>query len=175
LLPVVILLTVFLLTKVGERFDFTQKTKSLLLVLLLTASLLVHGLFTWFIVKPDADNFICGFKHAYKKIASMIAEEGHKESSVALSDVGIVGVYSGSKIYDFVGLVDKDRFQFSSKRDYFLNKKPQYLILREEIKLEELKDTSAVFQEIYTTYIAGLGINQRRDIKVTAYKVFWNQ
>jgi hypothetical protein len=105
----------------------------------------------------------------------MIAEEGHKESSVALSDVGIVGVYSGSKIYDFVGLVDKDRFQFSSKRDYFLNKKPQYLILREEIKLEELKDTSAVFQEIYTTYIAGLGINQRRDIKVTAYKVFWNQ
>ena len=175
LLPVVILLTVFLLTKVGERFDFTQKTKSLLLVLLLTASLLVHGLFTWFIVKPDADNFICGFKHAYKKIASMIAEEGHKESSVALSDVGIVGVYSGSKIYDFVGLVDKDRFQFSSKRDYFLNKKPQYLILRGEIKLEELKDTSAVFQEIYTTYIAGLGINQRRDIKVTAYKVFWNQ
>jgi len=175
LLPAVILLTVFLLTKVGEQFEFTKKMINLLLVGLVTASLLVHGLFTCFIVKPDADNFVCGFQHAYKKIASMIAAEGHKESSVALSDVGIVGVYSGSKIYDFVGLVDKDRFQFSSKRDYFLNKKPQYLILRGEIKLEELKDTSAVFQEIYTTHIAGLGINQRRDLKVTAYKVFWNQ
>jgi hypothetical protein len=174
LLPVVILLTVFLLTKVVEQFNFTQKAKNLLLVGLITASLLFHGLFTYFIVKPDADNFVCGFQREYKKIAAIIAEEGHKESSVALSDVGIIGVYSGSKIYDFVGLVDKDRFQFSSKHDYFFNKKPRYLILREEIKLEELKDTSVVFQEIYATHIPGLGINQRRSIKVTAYKVFWN-
>ena len=174
LLPAVILLTVFLLTKAGEQFNFTQKTRKLLLVGLVTASLLVHGLFTLFIVKPDADNFVCGFQHEYKKIASMIAAEGQKESSVALSDVGIIGVYSGSKIYDFVGLVDRDRFQFSNKRDYFLNKKPRYLILREEIKLEELKNTSAVFQEMYATHIAGLGINQRRDIMVTLYKVFWN-
>ena len=94
---------------------------------------------------------------------------------MALSDVGIIGVYSGAKIYDFVGLVDNDRFRFSSKRDYFLHKKPHYLILRGEFNVGELKDTSAVFQEMYTTHIAGLGINQKKDLKVTAYKVFWNQ
>lgn len=175
LLPVVVLLTFFLLMKVSDHLNLTQKTKSILLVGLITASLLVHGLFTCFVIKPDADNFVCGFQREYKIIASIIAAEGYKKSSVALSDVGIIGVYSNSKIYDFVGLVDKDRYQFSSKRDYFLNKKPQYLILRGEINLEELKDNSAVFQEIYTTHIAGLGINQRKDIKITAYKVFWNQ
>ena len=175
LLPAVILLTVFLFTEVAEQFNFTQKVKNLLLVGLITTSLLFHGLFTYFIVKPDADNFVCGFQREYKKIAAMIAVERHKESSVALSDVGIIGVYSGLKIYDFVGLVDKERFQFSSKRDYFFNKKPQFLILREEIKLEELKDTSVAFQEIYATHIPGLGINQRNNIKVTAYKVFWNR
>jgi hypothetical protein len=175
LLPVIIFLTVFLLANVSERFDFATKIKNLLLGGLVIASLLSQGLFTYFIVKPDADNFVCGFQREYKKIASMIAAEEYKESSVALSDVGIVGVYSGSKIYDFVGLVDNDRFRFSSKRDYFLNKKPQYLVLREEVNLEELKDTSVVFQEMYTTHIAGLGINQKKDIQVTAYKVFWNQ
>jgi hypothetical protein len=74
-----------------------------------------------------------------------------------------------------VGLVDNDRFRFPNKRDYFLNKKPQYLIVRGEVNLEELKDTSVVFQEMYKTHIAGLGINQKKDIKVTAYKVIWNQ
>ena len=94
---------------------------------------------------------------------------------MALSDVGIIGVYSGLKIYDFVGLVDKDRFHFSSNRDYFINKKPRYLISRGEISLEELKDTSVSFQEIYTTQIAGLGINQRGNIIVRVHKVFWRQ
>jgi hypothetical protein len=175
LLPVIILLTILLFEKVGERFDFTSKTKNLLFTGLVTSSLLVHGLFTYFIIKPDADNFVNGFQHEYKKIASMIAAEGQKESSVAVSDVGIIGVYSGSKIYDFVGLVDNDRFRFSSKREYFLHKKPHYLILRGEVNLEELKDSSVVFQEMYATHIASLGINQKKDITVTAYKVFWNQ
>ena len=175
LLPAVIFLTVFLLIEASEQFGLTQKTKNLLFIGLTAASLLVQGLFTFYVVKPDADSFVSGFQSEYKKIASMIAAERHKESFVALSDVGIVGVYSGSKIYDFVGLVDKDRFQFSSKHDYFLNKKPQYLILRGEINLEELKDNSAVFQEIYSTHIAGLGINQRGDLKVTAYRVLWYQ
>lgn len=116
-----------------------------------------------------------GFQREYKKIASILSAERRKEGSVALSEVGIIGVYSGLKIYDFVGIVDKDRFRFSSMRDYFINKKPQYLVSRGEIDINELNDTSASFQKIYMIQIAGFGINKRDDIKVSVYKVSWNQ
>ena len=172
-LPLIILLAVALLTKVCEQYHLSRKTTNLLLVVVVVTSLLVHGLFTYYIVKPDADNFTHGFQQEYKNIASLFSREGYTNGSVALSDVGIIGVYSGLKIYDFVGLVDKDRFHFSSKRDYFINKKPRYLITRGEINLEELRDASVSFQEIYTTQITGLGINQRGNIIVRVHKVFW--
>ncbi|MGD0589754.1 MAG: hypothetical protein ABSA44_02995 [Bacteroidota bacterium] len=172
-LPLIILLMIDMFTRACEQYHLSQRTTNLLLAALVATSLLVHGLFTYRIVKPDADSFTHGFQREYKKIASILSAEGCTNGSVALSDVGIIGVYSGLKIYDFVGLVDKDRFHFSSNRDYFINKKPQYLISHGEISLEELKDTSVSFQEIYTTQIAGLGINQRGNIVVHVHKVFW--
>jgi hypothetical protein len=174
-LPLIILLMIALFTRACEQYRLSQRTTNLLLAALVATSLLVHGLFTYCIVKPDADSFTHGFQREYKHIASILSAEGCTNGSVALSDVGIIGVYSGLKIYDFVGLVDKDRFHFSSNRDYFINKKPRYLISRGEISLEELKDTSVSFQEIYTTQIAGLGINQRGNIIVRVHKVFWRQ
>jgi hypothetical protein len=147
----------------------------LLLAVVVVLSVSVQGLYTCFIVKPDADNFVHGFQREYKKIAFLLFAEGCKDCSVAVSEVGMIGVYSGLKICDFVGLVDKDRFHFSSRRDYFINKKPQYLISRGEVTLEELQDTSGSFQKIYATQIAGLGINQKGSIIVQVYKVSWKE
>jgi hypothetical protein len=174
-LPLIILLTIALLTRACEQYVLSQRTTNLFLAALVTTSLLVHGLFTYCIVKPDADSFTHGFQREYKNIASILSTERYANGSVALSDVGIIGVYSGLKIYDLVGLVDKDRFHFSSNRDYFINKKPRYLISHGEINLEELKDTSVSFQEIYTTQIAGFGINHRGNIIVHVHKVFWRE
>jgi hypothetical protein len=172
-LPLIILLMIDMFAMVCEQYRLSQRSTNLLLVALVATSLLVHGLFTYRIVKPDADNFTHGFQREYKKIASILSAEGCMNGSVALSDVGIIGVYSGLKIYDLVGLVDKDRLHYSSNRDYFINKKPQYLISHGEMSLEEVKDTSVSFQEIYTTQIPGLGINQRGNIIVHVYRVCW--
>ena len=174
-LPLIILLTIALFTRACEQYHFSQRTTNFLLAALVATSLLVHGLFTYCIVKPATDSFAYGFQRKYRNIASILSTEDCTNGSVALSDVGIIGVYSGLKIYDFVGLVDKDRFHFSSNRDYFINKKPRYLISRGELNLEELKDTSVSFQEIYTTQIEGLGINQRGNIVVRVHKVLWKE
>jgi hypothetical protein len=158
---------------VFERYKLSQKIKSNVLSILVVTSLVVNGGFTYFVVKPDADSFVAGFQREYKNIASIL-KEGHEEGSVALTDVGIIGVYSGMRIYDFVGLVDKDRAYFSNKKDYFMNKRPRYLITHGEINVDELKDANAKFNEIYTANIEGFGINKKGNVKVSVYRVDWN-
>jgi len=145
------------------------------LIGLATLSIIFHGLFTYFIIKPDADSFVDGFQQEYRKIASILSAEHCKDGAVIVSEVGIIGVYSGMKILDFVGLVDKDRHHFSTNREYFFNKKPQYLISRGEVTIAELKDSSVSFREIYWTEMAGFGINRQSGITVHVYKVSWNK
>ncbi len=171
--PLVIILALALLTRACEQYHLSQRTAYFLLTAVVAISLLVHGLYTYYIVKPDADSFTHGFQREYKKIASILSAESRMDGSVALSDVGLIGVYSGLKIYDLVGLVDKDRLHFSNKKEYLIGKKPNYLITHAEFSLDGLKNASVSFQEIYTTQIAGLGINQRGNIIVRVYKVFW--
>jgi 4-amino-4-deoxy-L-arabinose transferase-like glycosyltransferase len=175
LLPPIILMTLNLCMKVCRQYKLSHRTTSLLLVGLTTISLLVHSLFTMFIIKPDADSFVRGFQVQYKKIASILFIEGHGQGSVALSDVGIIGSCSGLKICDFVGLVDKDRLRYSNNKSYFMNKKPQFLISRGELNIDEFKDTSVSFREIYSAPIAGFGINQKGNVTVTVYTVSWDQ
>jgi hypothetical protein len=128
-----------------------------------------------FIIKPDADSFVQGFQTKYKNIASILSVKGRGQGSVALSDVGIIGSYSGLKICDFVGLVDKDRLRFSNNKSYFMNKKPQFLISRGELNIDEFKNTSVSFREIYSAPIASFGINQKGNVTVTVYNVSWIQ
>jgi hypothetical protein len=175
LLPPIILIMLFLYMKVCVQYKLSLSTTNLLLIVLTITSLLVHSLFTVFIIKPDADSFVQGFQSEYKKIASILSVEGHGQGSVALSDVGIIGSYSGLKIYDFVGLVDKDRLYFSNNKSYFMNKKPNFFITRGDVNVVELEDTSISFREIYSAHIAGFGINQKGNVIVTLYKVFWNR
>ena len=175
LLPPIILIMLYLLLKVCEKYKLSLYATNLLLIVLMTTSLLVQGIFTVYVIKPDADSFVQGFQHEYKKIASILSVEGQGQGSVALSDVGIIGSYSGLKICDFVGLVDKDRLHFSNNRSYFINKKPQFIVSRGEVNIDEFKDTLISFQEIYSAHIAGFGINQKGNLIVNVYKVSWNQ
>jgi hypothetical protein len=175
LLPLVFLLTMFVFTKMCQQFSLTQRTSRIVLIGLATLSILFHGLFTYFIVKPDADSFVDGFQKEYRKIASILSAEHCKDGAVIVSEVGIIGVYSSMKILDFVGLVDKDKQQFSTKREYFFNKKPQYLISRGEVTITELKDSSVLFKEIYLAKMAGFGINKQGGVTVHVYKVSWDK
>jgi hypothetical protein len=173
LLPSIILLMMTSLAHVCDQYHFSRRRTILLIGLAGALSVTVHGFYTYAIVKPDADSFVQGFQREYKIIASIVSSDRHAEGSVMVSEVGMIGVYSGLKVYDFVGLVDKDRFHFSSERDYFLNKKPHYLISRGEVTLEQMRDTSCSFEEIYATQIAGFGINHQGSVKIKVLRVSW--
>lgn len=174
-IPLVIIISLALLTDVCEQFHLSQRASHFLLAVVVSLSLLVHSLYTYYIVKPDADSFAHGFQREYRKIASLLSSEKHTNESVALSDVGLIGVYSGLRIYDLVGLVDKDRLHFSNKKAYLIGKKPNYLIVHGEFSIDELKNDSVSVQEIYAAQIAGLGINQKGNIIVHVYKLFWKE
>jgi hypothetical protein len=171
LLPLVILFMIALLVKVCEQFKISQRVSDIILIIVITISLAVHCVFTFYIIKPDSDSFAHGFQREYKNIASMLSNSNCTDCSVAVSEVGIIGVYSGMKVYDLVGLVDKDRFNFSSHKDYIVAKKPSYLVSRGEVSLNEFKDTPISFQEIYSVSIAGFGINSKEKVQVRVYKV----
>jgi hypothetical protein len=173
LLPPIILLMMISLTRVCDQYHCSRRRIILLVGLAGALSIVVHGVYTYVVVKPDADSFVQGFQREYKTIASIISSDCHTDGSVMLSDVGMIGVYSGLRVYDFVGLVDQDRFHSSTKRDYFFHKKPQYVISRGEVTLEELKDISCSFEELYTTQIAGFGINHKGSVRIKVLRVSW--
>jgi hypothetical protein len=173
LLPPIILLMMISLTRVCDQYRCSQRQVFLLVGLAGALSVMVHGFYTYAIVKPDADSFVQGFQREYKKIASIISSDHHTEGSVIVSDVGMIGFYSGLRVCDFVGLVDQDRSHFSSERNYFLNKKPHYLISRGEVTLEELRDTSCSFEEIYATQIDGFGINHKGRVSIKVLRISW--
>jgi hypothetical protein len=173
-LPLLILVTMLLLAKVCTRLSLSRRDTHGILIGLTVLSLVFHGLFTLFVVKPDADSFVRGFQNEYRNIASIISAEHYRDGGVMVSEVGMIGVYSGLKVYDFVGLVDKERHLFSTKRGYFLSKRPQYLISRGEVVVEELVDSSTSFQEIYKTKIAGFGINQRDSATISVFRVSYD-
>jgi hypothetical protein len=175
LLPTIILTTIFLFMKTCEQYKFSHVATNRLLVGITAVAILAHGIFTVLIAKPDADSFIQGFQQEYKKIASILSVEGQGKGAVALTDVGIIGLYSGLKIYDFIGLVDKDRLRFPNNKSYFMDKKPDFIISHGEINVDELKDSSTSFREIYSAPIAGFGINHKDSVIVKVYKVYWHQ
>jgi hypothetical protein len=116
---------------------------------------------------------IDGFLREYKAIAEELSHQARPGDAVAVSDVGVVGVYSGMKIDDFVGLVDKDRFKFSSNHDYFVSKKPRFLIHRGEFALSEIQDSTFTLQPKYSATIGSLGINRPVPVQVDVYEVSW--
>ena len=158
-----------LINKYSQNIVKINKTVFALILL----SFAINMAFTFKYVKPDADRFVSGFQREYSKIAEIIKSRRESGASIAISDVGIVGAFSGAKIYDFCGLVDKDRFNFKNSREYFFNKKPNYFLTRGEISLSDLDSSNVSFNKIYETTIPNLGITKNEKYLVELYKVEW--
>ncbi len=172
LVPFLIILTAFTIKYFSKRIS--HKSLTFLLIIYFTFSLLGNGYVTLRIVKPASDEFVTGFQTTYKKLAHIIHEDSENNStSVALTDVGIIGCYSGSKVYDFAGLVDRSRFDYESSSEYFIAKKPDYLILREDYRFEEILPVGIEYEILFNKKIAGFGINHAAPRFITLYKIYW--
>ena len=172
LVPFLIFLTAFSINYFSKLIS--ERAITFLLILYLTFSLIGYGYVTFKIVKPASDDFVVGFQTTYIKLAKIIKDDSEsKNVSVALSDVGIIGCYSGSKVYDFEGLVDRSRFEYESSSEYLISKKPDYLILREEYKFNEILPNDVEYEILFNKKIAGFGINHSAPRFITLYKIFW--
>jgi len=133
-----------------------------------------YGFITFKVVKPASDEFVKGFQTTYREMASIIKmDSGSRKTAVALTDVGIVGCYSGAKVYDFAGLVDHSRFNYDNSRDYLIAKKPAYVILREDYKPQDILPIGIETEVLFQRRLGGFGINHSNTRIVTLYKLEW--
>ena len=174
-----LMLVPFIIIIVALIFNFiknqiSEKTKSTILIIYLFTIIFSYGFITFKVVKPASDDFVEAFQNTYKKIASLIKiDYGDKKTSVALTDVGIIGSYSGAKIYDFAGLVDHTRFNFKNSYDYLMAKKPDYIVLREDYKPENILPKEIKIENLFEKRLPGFGINHSKPRTVTLYKLEW--
>lgn len=137
--------------------------------------LLTHIHITFSIVKPANDAFVSGFQHSFREIADWIkADYSEDYKTVALNDVGIVGCYSGAGIFDLAGLVDSDRFNYAKVKDYIEAKRPDYLVLREDVALSDAIPVNIGNDILYRKEIPGFGINSPEARVVTLYRLYWD-
>lgn len=157
-----------LLTEYKSQFNLS------LLAVYSVLILLIHTHINFTVVKPASDLFVKGFQNSYKEIANFIKTDTNENfKTVAINDVGIVGSYSGARVYDLAGLVDAERFNYKSVYDFILSKKPKYLVLRDEIELKDALPENLQTEILYQKEIPGFGINSTENRTVTLYKVYW--
>jgi Dolichyl-phosphate-mannose-protein mannosyltransferase len=172
LVPFIIIIAAQLFNSINDQVS--DKTKSTILIIYLFTIIFGYGFITFKVVKPASDDFVNGFQNTYKKIASLIKiDSGDKNTSVALTDVGIIGSYSGAKIYDFAGLVDHNRFNYKNSYDYLMAKKPDYIVLREDYKPENILPKEIDIENLFEKRLPGFGINHSKPRTVTVYKLEW--
>ncbi|MCX7726987.1 MAG: hypothetical protein N2053_09080 [Chitinispirillaceae bacterium] len=174
LIPFIIVFTTFLLETFFTEYNLTNKAKRFIIFSILSFSFLFNALFTCFIIKPDADSFINGFQTHYKNMAKLLSKEENKNATVMLYDVSIIGLYSGLKVYDFTGVVDNERQNFKSNYDFFYNKKPNYIVLKNEFSIDTINGKYCNFEKLYSCSLSGYGItNNKIRFPVNLYKVEW--
>lgn len=171
-IPLIILITASLINLLTEyKTQFLLSLTAIYAVLVL----LIHTHITFTVVKPASDMFVEGFQKSYKEIAAIIKTDSDNLSkTVALNDVGIVGCYSGARVIDLAGLVDGDRFNYPTIKDFVIAKKPDYLVLRDEIKFADTVPENIGSKILYQKTIPGFGINSLEERAVTLYKLEWN-
>ena len=170
LVPFIILIVISLVN--NSSLLQNKKIHSIFFIVYLCSILFEYGIMTFEVVKPASDDFVKGFQTTYKEIAQLIKEDsGEKGTSVALTDVGIIGSYSGAKVYDFAGLVDASRFKYKTSYDYLIAKKPDYLILREEYSEADILPTGVSKKILFQRHLLGFGINHAEPRTVTLYKL----
>lgn len=172
LVPFIISITASLFNEIQKHLK--RKFFYIFISMYSVAILLVFGFMTFEVVKPASDDFVTGFQTTYREIAGLIKEDSRDDStSVALTDIGMIGCYSGARVYDFIGLVDKTRFDYKTNHDYLISKKPDYLVLREEYDLNDVVPPYVQTEILFQKRLAGFGINHANPRTVTLYKFHW--
>ena len=172
LAPLIIIIVAQLFNIIKDQIS--ERSKSTILIIYLFTIIFGYGFITFKVVKPASDDFVDGFQNTYKKIASLIKiDSSGKKTSVALTDVGIIGSYSGAIIYDFAGLVDHTRFNYKNSYDYLMAKKPDYIVLREDYKPENILPKEIKIKNLFEKRLPGFGINHSKPRTVTLYKLEW--
>ncbi len=173
-IPPIILLTAFVFEKIFIQNDKRSNlflTSAYIVIIIFSSAML-----TFEIIKPSVDNFVNGFQSTYKDIAIIInAYSKNQDVSVGVADVGIIGVYSNAKVYDSVGLVDNERFKYKSTLEYYLDKKPDFIVLREEEKIEDVVPSGIGYEILFRKKLPGFGIKEPEERTVTLYKIKWNR
>jgi hypothetical protein len=172
LVPFIILIVISLVNN-SSLFQ-NKKIHFFFSIVYLCSILFGYGITTFKVVKPASDDFVKGFQTTYREIAEIVRRDsGERKTSVALTDVGIIGCYSGAKVYDFAGLVDASRFKYKTSYEYFIAKKPDYLILREEYSEADILPTAVSKKILFQRHLPGFGINHAEPRTVTLYKLKW--
>ena len=172
LVPFIILIVISLVN--NSSLLKNKRIHSIFIIVYFCSILLGYGIMTFKVVKPASDDFVKGFQTTYREIAEIVRRDsGERKTSIALTDVGIIGCYSGAKIYDFAGLVDASRFNYKTSYDYLIAKKPGYLILREEYSEANILPTGVSKKILFQRHLQGLGINHAEPRTVTLYKLKW--
>ena len=172
LMPFVVLFTGWLISQLQKNTCFSGSTNMIATGWLISA-ILFHGFFTFAYVKPASDKFASGFQQTYTEMANILSEK-NLNGSVALTDVGIIGLKSRMKIYDLAGLTDHRRFDYEDAASYVQAKKPTHIILREDYEIEVLLDEKAEFEVIFENHIPGFGINEPEYRYVRMYEIRWH-
>ncbi len=154
-----------------------HKIKRFILFLTSTYVFLIifsSAILTFNVIKPSVDDFVNGFQSTYMHIAQIInSYSKNQDVSVGVADVGIIGAYSNAKVYDSVGLVDNERFKYKSTLEYYLNKKPDFIILREEENIKDVIPVNVGYKILFSKKLPGFGIKEQEARTVTLYKINW--
>lgn len=172
LVPFTIIIAAQLFNIIKEKIG--EKTNSKILIIYLFTIIIGYCLITLKVVKPASDEFVNGFQTTYREMASIIKmDSGNGKIAVALTDVGIIGCFSGAKVYDFAGLVDHSRFNYDNSHDYLIAKKPVYIILREDYKPQDILPNGIETEILFQRRLGSFGINHSNPRTVTLYKLEW--
>ncbi len=177
LVPIAIVISVDIIRRVSKMRDFSRLTTKLLWSTIMLASLLYNTLFTAVVVRANSERIYVNFRNEYLKMAGILRTMGSdpkyfsKKPSVALSDVGIIGTYSGCGVNDLCGLVNKKRLNFASKEDYINAEEPDFIILHGEVDPSKIH---ASLESIYSVTLPPFTMEGTQDMLVTLYRARWH-
>lgn len=170
LIPVIILFAVVTFNYFSKFFSSkaTEGILSIYIILIFIA----YGFVIFNVIIPTNKNFVSGFQQTYRDISTIIRNNSKGENiSVAASDIGIIGCYSGARIDDLGGLVDRSRFNYNSNKEYVSAKKPDFIILRGESNIKDILPDNAEYKILYQKKIPGFAINDPNPRQVSLYKI----
>ncbi len=150
----------------------SSKIKTYLVVCWAVSIIVFNAIFTFMVIKPGTNQFSTGFQSVYMEMAAILKQKP-PNSSVGLTDVGIIGTYSGLKIVDFAGLVDHRRFNYNTLNAYIEDRKPDFILLRDEYQIENLLPEQIPYTLISHKRIPALGINETKDRNVRLWEISW--